>query len=224
MGGIVVWVNGISIEEYGARLKADYEITAVPLENQYFQGTKRSNFVLLSQTYGLKSIKMNFDFMGNSRGEIDTKKSIFDGNLIGTLEIMLDGYFYTVICNKLGDGVYYGDYLMECEYEFEGYKHGELTVIGSNVVWCESTAPYTDCILSATVSEAASSYQLGTVTFKGVLSGDYLVVDGINKRILINGAPAAQKADWVRFPSLVPGENLITCDDPVTVEFYQVYF
>ena len=65
---------------------------------------------------------------------------------------------------------------------------------------------------------------MGTVKFLNVKAGERLVVDGMDKRILVNDAPAANRAEWIRFPSLVPGENHITCPDEVTVEFYPVFF
>ena len=87
-----------------------------------------------------------------------------------------------------------------------------------------STLPHTDCKITVTVSQDYATYKVGTVTFSDVHAGDVLVVDGLDKRILINDAPAAQKAEWIRFPSLVPGENIIACNDTVTVEYYPVYF
>ena len=89
---------------------------------------------------------------------------------------------------------------------------------------CDSTVPFTDVILSATVGKSSEAYQLGTVTFNNVAAGDTLTVDGINKRILVNGAPGAQKATWIKFPSLTPGQNIINCVDSITAEFQPIYF
>lgn len=223
MGGIVVLINNVPIKEYGAKLRDDYKISAAPLENAYFQGVKRSGFVLLSQVPGLKSLQLSIVFFGKDRREIDFRKSVFDGKLMGTLELYLDGYYYTVICNEIGDGAYQGECLMECEYEFTGYKHGKLVEVISNEVWCESTAPYTDCTLEVVTKSDVANYVLGTVTFLNVTVGEVLTVDGINKRILVNGIPAAERAEWIEFPSLSPGKNYIQCNDVPTVTFYPVY-
>ena len=89
--------------------------------------------------------------------------------------------------------------------------------------YCISTVPETDCILSVTVSEAADTYALGGATFLDVQAGEQLVFDGINKRILRNGAPGAANVEWINFPSVVPGENSFTALDPVTVQYYPTY-
>ena len=47
--------------------------------------------------------------------------------------------------------------------------------------------------------------------------------DGIDKRVLINGAPGAQRCEFLSFPSLVPGENRFDTPDPVTVAYYPAY-
>ena len=39
----------------------------------------------------------------------------------------------------------------------------------------------------------------------------------------INGAPGAQRCEFLRFPSLVPGENSFDTPDPVTVAYYPAY-
>ena len=54
-------------------------------------------------------------------------------------------------------------------------------------------------------------------TFAGAL------IDGIDKRILRNGAPGAANVNWTQFPALTPGENNIVCADAVTVEFYPTF-
>lgn len=83
--------------------------------------------------------------------------------------------------------------------------------------------PYTDCSLTVTVGASAESYTLGDAVFSNVSQGDVLCFDGINKRVLINGAPGAQDCTFLSFPSLVPGQNTFTAPDPITVEYYPAY-
>ena len=213
-----------TLAEYGARLKSDYVVSGVPINTHYHQGIRQSGFILHSQEPGLKTIELTVVFFGESRPEIDRRKSLFDGALVGKIELCLDGFFYTVFANSIGNNVYQGDCLCESAYQFTGYKHGRLKKVRGNTLYCESTLPHTDCSVSVTVSRAAGSYRMGEVTFRNVKAGERLVSDGIDKRMLINGAPAADRAEWLRFPALVPGKNVILCDDTVTVEYYPVYF
>lgn len=217
-------VDGRTLAEYGARLKNDYTISGVPLTSYFHQGVRQSGFTLHSQEAGLKTIDLTLVFSGADRAEIDRRKSRLDGALFGKNELCLDGCFYTVFCSGVGGSVYQGDCLCESAYQFTGYKHGRLKRITGNTLYCESTLPYTDCRILTTVTAASGSYRVGSITFQNVRAGELLTVDGIDKRILIDGIPAADRAEWIRFPSLIPGKNFILCDDIVTVEYYPVYF
>lgn len=212
------------LAEHGARIKSDYTVSGVPLNTHYHQGIRQSGFILHGQEPGLKTIELTVVFFGKSRPEIDRRKSLFDGALTGKNELCLDGYFYTVFCSSIGGSLYQGDGLCESIYQFTGYKHGRLKKVTGNTLYCESTLPHTDCRVSVTVSRASGSYRMGGVTFRNVKAGERLVTDGIDKRILINGSPAADRAEWLRFPTLAPGKNIILCDDTVTVEYYPAYF
>lgn len=213
-----------TLEEYGARLKNDYTVSGVPVDTHFHQGARQSGFILHGQETGLKTIDLTIVFIGRDRVEVDRRKSRLDGALMGKNELCLDGYFYTVFCSSFGNSAYQGDGLCEASYQFTGYKHGRLKKIRGNTLYCESTLPHTDCRLLVTASRSSGSYRVGSVTFRDVQAGERLEVDGFDKRILIGGIPAADRAEWIRFPSLVPGKNLILCDDTVTVEYYPVYF
>lgn len=66
-------------------------------------------------------------------------------------------------------------------------------------------------------------YPLGSALFQNVNAGDVLVFDGIDGKITRNGVNAAASVVWVNFPQLVPGPNVIDCDDAVTVEYFPTY-
>lgn len=217
-------IDEVCIAKYGGKLKNEYTISGVPLENHYHKGVRQSGFILLNQATGLKEISITIVFQGQDRSEIDKRKVLFDSLLMGKNELVLDGFFYTVLCQSIGESIYKGFCVCEARYDFIGVKHGNLQTVMGKTLYCMSTLPATDCRISVTVSASAQFYQVGSVTFKDVSAGDKLVVDGLNKRILVNDAPAAQKAEWVRFPSLSPGGNSIQCVDIPTIEYYPVFF
>lgn len=212
------------IRQHGGDLHERYTISGAPIESSYHKGVKQSGFTLFNQVVGLKTITLPITFCGSSREYIDRCKSLFDMRLMGKNELVLDGHYYTVICQQIGDAHYKGFGACESEYQFLGVKHGPIQAVTANTIYCMSTLPHTDCKITVTVSQDCATYKVGTVTFSDVHTGDVLVVDGLDKRILINDAPAAHRAEWIRFPYLVPGENIITCNDTVTVEYYPVYF
>lgn len=224
-----MYINGVSIKEYGAELRTSYKCGGVEISSNVYQGRNRSAFVLLNQTYGLKQLTLPLVIEADSMQEVTLKKSLLDGAMFGKeLELIMDdGFLYKVYLNDIGDAIYQNEKLIECDYTCIGYRHGDTIEIKApyqNIVVCNSTVPYTDVIISATASVASNAYQLGTVTFTGVNAGDELTVDGINKRILVNGAPGAQQASWITFPTLKPGQNTINCIDAITAQYQPIYF
>lgn len=222
----MLYVNGKAASEFDASLKDGYTVTGVEIaETSYSHMRNRSTLIYHDTVLGLKSISFSVDFHGKDEHEIILKKSIFDAEIFGNCELILpDGFQYSCVCSSLGQEDRHGPNLLEVSYQLIGIRHGQLQTVTGNHVFCDSTLPKTDCILTATVGVSGSNYKLGSVTFLSVTAGEVLSVDGITKRILVNGVPAAQRAEWLEFPYLKPGLNTITCRDSVKVEFYPAYF
>ena len=222
----MLYVNGKSVSEFDAALKDGYTVTGVEIaEISYSHMRNRSTLIYHDTVLGLKSISFSVDFHGNDEHEMILKKSIFDAEIYGNCELILpDGFQYSCLCSSLGQEERHGPNILEASYQLTGIRHGSRQKVVGNTVFCDSTLPKTDCILTATVGMSGSNYKLGTVTFPTVAAGEVICVDGITKRILVNGVPAAQRAEWMEFPYLKPGLNTIDCKDSVTVEFYPAYF
>lgn len=219
-----MYINGRHISHYHGKLIREYVYGGVPLENTYFQGRNRSAYVLQSQVIGLKTLEVTIVFYGRDQREAVLYKSAFDATVLGRVELVLgDGFGYTCHCDQLGAETRAGEEMIEAAYTFSGIRHGDRIKATGKVIYNPGTLPKSDCILSATPTVAASLYQIGSVTFADVVAGEKLVVDGINKRILVNDVPAAQRASWMEFPHLAPGKNGIDCRDTPTVEFYPCY-
>lgn len=220
-----MWINEKPFIEYGCKPKMDYKISGCELDVSIFHGRGRSFFNLLNTSVGLKTLKIPVVFHGEDEADVERKKSLFEMAVLGKSELIMDdGFKYSVVLTDIGQASHPSTQMIEVEYTFTGVRHDEYMVVIGNSVFCDSTLPYTDCILTATVSADGTNYKVGTVTFLEVTAGEVLVVDGINGRILVDGAPAAERAEWTEFPKLVPGMNEIACSDVLTVEFYPVYF
>lgn len=220
-----MWINLKPLHVYGAKLRMDYTYTPPEISNEHFKGRNRSSYILLASSHDLAKLSLPIVFEGSSRYDAAIKKSKFEGDLFGKSDIILrDDFRYFCYLESVGEASYPSESLIETTYQFKCIRHGKYKELQKNTVYCESTLPHTDCVLTTTVGTTGSNYKIGTVVFKSVKQGERLTVDGINKRILVNGAPAASRAEWITFPSLVQGTNNIVCKDVLTVGYYPVYF
>ena len=223
-----VYINGVDILDYGAKALRDYTIGGTPITNDYFQGRNRSQYTLMSVTYGLKAINITFVYFGDTFREATLKKSSLEAQMFDGFEIyMPDGFYYRSMLDSIGEAETKGTdgdgVMIAVKYKFLGIQHDPLVTIedGTSFI-AEGTLPRMDCILTVTVGTDASSYTLGGAVFSNVVAGDVLVVDGINKRFLKNGAPTTA-SDWISFPFVTGGQNAFTALDTVKVEFYPCY-
>lgn len=221
-----MYINGVPISRYGAKLLADYTVGSTPLTTDYYKPRSGSGYVFLGVQQGLRPIALNFDLYGKDFNDCSLKKSAMDALASsGKVELYLpDGFLYTSILQSAGDQINVMPGVISFSYSFLGIRHEkEQKVITSGFILARGTMPKMDCCLTAVVSADTEVYQLGEAMFYSVLARDILTFDGIDKRILINGAPGAQKCEWIHFPYLVPGENIIICQDPVTVRYAPAY-
>ena len=219
----MMFVNNVPISEYGAMMQDNYTVSGAEVSSSYAENGR--SIILLDQKIGLKSISVQLSFFGKDNDEAYSRYSAFCNSLLGGLELVMpDAKMYRCVLTAIGTETWVTEGIMDVPFTFVGYKHDALRVVVGNKVGCESTVPKTDCSLTVTVGKSGSNYKLGTVNFPTVTAGEVLKVDGITKRILVNGAPAAQRAEWLQFPYLVPGINNIECQDAVTVEYYPTYF
>ena len=222
-----VYVGSTDIATYGA-LVENYTISGTAITNAQYKGINRTNFNLLKQTYGYKQITLNLVLIDDTRKDLVTNKSQLDSLFTGKVELLMpDGFYYTAFLQTAGELTIIGqnnnEVLAQCKYTFSGIQHDALVTATGNTVNCSSTMPYTDCRLTCTASQAYQELQIGPVTVTDVAQGDVIVADGINGRILQNGAPCAGNMSFIHFPTLVPGSNTITCPETLTVEYYPTY-
>lgn len=224
-----IFINDIDILQYGARaLRDTIKVGGTPVTNDYFQGRNRSSYVLMSTTFALKPVSFTLVFSDTYLHDAIENKSLFEAQAFNGCDLHLpDGYYYKCMLEKIGEmtakGVDGAGVLVECAYQFLGIQHDEMiTVADGTSFYARGTLPQMDCILSVTVGANAASYTLGGAVFSNVVAGDVLVVDGINKRFLKNGAPTSAE-NWLAFPCVKSGLNAFTATDVVTVQYYPCY-
>lgn len=225
---IGIAINGADLSERGVDMLRDYSIGGTAITNTIFQGRNRSSYRLLAGVYGQKAISFTLVYAGRTYREAALNRSTIESMLWGKVEIsMPDGFFYTSTVQSIGEGTIYGQednqILIEVPYELQGIQHDPLMTVAGGNFYNPGTLPYTDCSVSVTAGAASSIYLLAGATFHDVKAGERLEIDGINGRILRNGAPAPGNVDFIRFPQVTPGQNSFLAPDPVTVSFYPSY-
>ncbi|MFR4340048.1 MAG: hypothetical protein DBX91_14050 [Subdoligranulum variabile] len=221
-------IGGHDPEAYGAKLQQDYTIGGTAVTNTIFQGRNRTHYTLLAGVFGRKPITFTLTYQGRTERACALLRSQVESWMWGKVELyMPTGFWYTSTLTSIGDATREGvdgvQVLMHVQYSFEGIQHDPLITVAGESFENPGTLARSDCLVETTVSAAASTYQLAGATFQNVTAGEKLTVDGINGRLLRNGAPATGNVTFVRFPYVVPGHNSLTALDPVTVQFYPCY-
>ena len=224
------YINNVDPASYGVLPLREYSVGGTSITNEIFQGRNRSSYRQLSKVYGQKPITFTLVYPGTTYREAKLLQSTVESWMWGIVELFLpNGFYYTSTLQSIGDGTPEGvdgnQVLISVEYSFNGMQHDPLVTVenAADGFWNPGTLPYADCICSATVGTAADTYQLAGATFQNVTQGEQLTVDGINMRILRNGAPAPGNVTFTTFPSVTPGQNNFSADDPVTVQYYPCY-
>lgn len=217
-------------EVYGVRLQQGYTVGGTAVTNTIFQGRNRTSYRLLAGVFGRKPISFTLTYQGRTERECALQRSMVEGWMWGKVELYLPtGFWYTSTLTSIGEATREGvdgvQVLMHVQYDFEGVQHDPLVTVKNAAAgfWNPGTLPYADCICSVTVGAAADTYQLAGATFQNVTQGEQLTVDGINGRLLRNGAPAPGNVTFIKFPTVTPGENKFSATDPVTVQYYPCY-
>lgn len=220
-------VNGVKLSTKGV-ITGEIKVGAIKVDNTAYQGRGRTNFNVLSSVQKMRQINVMLFYSETTKRDLGLKKSAVDNMLIGKLELKLpDGFYYSAYLDDAGEeqilGVENNKVIAAANYKFTGIRHDALETVNSNTVNCKSTVPKTDCRITCTATQDRASLLIDTVTITGVHTGDVLVVDGINGRILQNGALCAGNMSFIHFPSLVPGQNTIDCVETCKVEYYPTY-
>lgn len=244
-------INGWPLSRWNAESHLDYVIGDVPITNDLFQGINSSDFIMLKKTVGMRTIKINITFNGRDLHEAKVLRSKFNyeafgkanqagRNVDGKIELYIpdDGFYYSVTLEKYGNeelvGIGSRNAKVKSEYTFKGFRRGPFVSLGpysySDInltrFYCESTVPFTDIKISASKS-GSGSLSIMSCVFTQLPSGsNFVVLDGINKKMTVNGQNWAGKVQFGNWPIFVPGENVVSVGVggyDAYVEYYPTY-
>lgn len=220
-------INEIPISKYGAKLRSDYSVSGSAITSYYQHPRNGGALLVFGRDIGLKTLTLTFDICGKSPSDMMRNLSaLYALAASGKVEIGLpEGFCYSAVLESIETPETITSCSLSCSCTFSGIQHEDMIrmVTNDGYIFANGTMPRMDCVLKTAVGAAANSYNFAGVTFTSVKAGDVLVLDGITKRVLVNGAPGAQKCNLIEFPYLVPGSNYIICPDTVTVEYYPAY-
>ncbi len=245
---------------FGAQLLASYTVGGSTLTRSYAVSRTGSHITPCATQYGLRSITLPVDIYGDTPEDAAAKHSALTAALLESpVELYLpDGGIYTALLEDPGKRTVWDDAgcCLSCTYTLSGYKHGPLETVITRagqddqlLFFAAGNAPQMECRILTEASgpgvpdvpgqpsEEPSAFDAvvrypdgGSCTIHGVKSGDVLLVDGIEKQVLVNGQNAFRSVTAISgWPVVTPGENLIAfhaldmTDTEYTIEYYPIF-
>ena len=240
------YIDGVDIYDVGALVES-FSVSGTAVTNTAYQGVNSTSFNLLSSIRGMRTITLSLFYSGKTRRDLALKKAEID-NAIGKGKIALylpaGFHYFAYLTGKSEEktlGVEGLDIIALCSYTLQGIRHDELETVSvdsGQSFKCKSLIPLTDVKIEITIPTAGASGNcvisdavgIGSVTVTDVGANNTITIDGINKRILKNGAPFTGNMSFTKFPKLVPGNNTIRAyyggtyrTRELTVEYYPTY-
>ena len=224
-----VYINGRDLHSFGAQALRDYTVGGTEITSQTYQGRDRTHFTNIFNQFGMKPISFTVVFTGQRRREVESLRSALTAELYGVSEITLpDEFTYRCVLESVGDGEWKGQegnqWLLLQDYSLKGIQHDALVSVadGRTRFYVRGTMPQMDARLTMTVPSASSSVTFCGADFGACSAGDVLVFDGIEKRLMKNGAPA-KATGYFEFPFVTPEWNNFTGSAPIKVEYFPCY-
>lgn len=225
------YINDKPLNLFSALLLSSYGVGQSSVAFDTLVSSSGAGFVVAGRTLGLRTITLPLHVYGETPEETQQHVSrLLEEFIDGKVKIGLpDGFLYFGVLTGQEGPDFITEELVSLTLTLQGIRCKPLETVTGNELSVYGTLPEMDCVIRATVGKSAQTYTVAGIVFdggahtSGLSAGDQIVIDGINKIVTINGDPAMDRCSLVTFPTLHPGENIITALDPVTVEYYPMY-
>lgn len=197
----------------------DYVIGETPISTEVFQPLNQNSFFLLKNNIGLRTIEINITFYADTLYQAKLARSGFNLEVFDGCEIYIpdDGFYYTAVLLKCGAeelvGIGDNNAAIKSTYVFQGFRHSQKITLGPYSetdqirIPCGSTIPKT-CVKITATTHNSSSIIMDTAKLNNLPSGNNVcIVDGIEKKVTVNGQNWMSKTDIKRWPTFRNGIN-----------------
>ena len=219
-------INGTDIRTFGARqFKVVIGHHDMKNSSEWLPSAVLPYFSPLTMNF--KTITVTVNIKCYSRERIIERRSKLLAALLGTVDLELSGFEHKFKVQLTGhrETEVVKDRWHQLELTFNGYEYGDdvvFTGTSSITVKNPGTLP-SPCVVEITPTFGSSQIIVGgicrsyvngddlPVTIKSLTTGSKVTLNGITG--LITEGTALKEVDAWALPSMLPGENTVTCDD-----------
>lgn len=227
MGTDVTTINGTALSSFGAALLS-YDTGALSFKNNYFKSEKRLQPTIFAPNMPLREVVLKCEFFAQSDGIAESHATNLAFHLTQNSDIYLpDGFYYTGTLTKVSKPKRIAAGIFTREFGITAYRHGALesiTLTQSGTVSVNIKGNYKTAVRYK-ISTSGTTFSVNGITVEGI-TGDLIVIDGINCTVTEDGENCFEKTNATEFPTLEAGENDIVIDGSgtVVIEYYPIYF
>lgn len=218
-------INGQMLNVFKAHL-VSYSIGACEYNNGYMTPPSSIFPVRLDGKVGLRKVEMTMDFEGDSMAEISHNISNMTAMFHKEALLFLpDGFYYTCVFESVSDPKEKAPWILQVKFTFSGVRHKALKTES----FTESGKLYVDGnYKSSAIIRIVPNTGTTEVTVNGTtvqnIAGE-VVIDGIKKTVMQNGANKFADTNMTEFPYFECGYNEVTINGNATVEisYYPIF-
>jgi hypothetical protein len=221
-------INGVDIGTYNARL-LDYSVSGTAVTNSLSTADTLLRMPdLYSTTLAPRTLTIALTFFPVQLGSDSKKTSIFEklsraaenitrfeADIVGkVVEIGLpDGYMYTALVTAIPAATFDGTGEHDVTYTFSAIRHlhqETVSVVAGGVLNCKSNTT-TACKIIFSVPNDVSSATICKITINNISANSEIIIDSEKGLITADGNNKFLDTDFVDFPYLQAGQNIISC-------------
>jgi len=227
-----MYINGIDIEDYSAKLLSDPVIEESNIDLSYLKAVGGTALTLFNQEFGVKEMKITLEITGKDRNNVYLLKSYLLKALQGVIDIVLtDGFIYRSILSAISSTKQITTEIIQVELKFYCMQCGQLETVNlenSGIIDNDGTMK-SDCSITfhaySNISDFWFMLNDMVVYIDTLEAGKDFLIDGLNKSVMNGIENAINLTDLVDFPKLDSGRNTLTLSAPVdvTIQYYPVY-
>ncbi len=219
-------INGAAFDVYGARLLSHWKVEGGAPSWTFHQAKQSARFQIYSNSVELRKITLPVTIRATDDQDLGLCRAAFEAAMYaGAVELYLpDGFIYDAMLTGISDKIIMDGY-HEITYTFSGSRFGRpetvkglpgrsFTILGTRRA---------DARINVTAGGAAKAYKIADYTFTDIKAGDRIVVDGIKKIVLLNGAPDILRCNLTDWPKFQPGRHRIQASDPFEITYRPAY-